>query len=186
MQAEGAIDRQPEDLRLEGFGEEIVGAKPDGAQRIGLVVLAGQHDNLGVRRQSQQLFEQAKALRYRIGIGRQAEIHGDDRGRVAAHLVQGALTIIGDDDFILVEGPANLFLQGRIVFDNQQGAGFSRCHEFSNCFRSDDFETSISGNLTKNRVPAFSLLSTRMSPPSSCTYWRLSYAPIPMPACLVV
>jgi hypothetical protein len=69
MKAVGALDRQAEHLDLEGLGKEVVGAEGDRAQRVGAVVLAGEHDDLGVRRQRQDLFEQLEAFGDRIGSG---------------------------------------------------------------------------------------------------------------------
>jgi hypothetical protein len=47
-QAVGALDGQVQQLGLERLGEEVVGTQGHGAQRVGLVVLAGEHDDLDV------------------------------------------------------------------------------------------------------------------------------------------
>ena len=47
-QAEGALDGQAEQIGIERLREEIVGAERDRAQRVGLVVLAREHDDLDV------------------------------------------------------------------------------------------------------------------------------------------
>ena len=70
VQAERTLDGQQQELGFEGLGEEIVGTQFDRAQRVGPVVLAGEDDHLGVRRDRQDLFEQSEALGRRIGVRR--------------------------------------------------------------------------------------------------------------------
>ena len=62
VQAERAVDGQRQQLGLERLGEEVVGAEPDRAHGVGAVVLPGQHDHLGVRRELEDLLEQLEAL----------------------------------------------------------------------------------------------------------------------------
>jgi hypothetical protein len=74
-----AIDRQPEKVRVERLGEEVVGAERDGAQGVRLVVLPGEDDDLDVGVELQQLLQQLETLRDRIRVGRQPQVHRHDR-----------------------------------------------------------------------------------------------------------
>jgi hypothetical protein len=69
VQPVGALDGQAEHLDLERFGEEIIGTQSDRAQRVGAIVLTGEDDDLGVRRQRQDLFEQLETFGDGIGSG---------------------------------------------------------------------------------------------------------------------
>ena len=61
-QAVGSFNRQVQHVRLERLGQEIVGTQSHGAQCVGLVVLAREHDDLGGRFDGQDLFEQLEAF----------------------------------------------------------------------------------------------------------------------------
>jgi hypothetical protein len=77
--------RQTKHLDLERLGKEIIGAESNGAQRVGAIVLTGQDDDLGVRCQRQDLFEQLETFGDGIRVWRQAEIHRHDRRLIATH-----------------------------------------------------------------------------------------------------
>ena len=119
-QPERPLHRQVEQLGLERFGKKIVGPQGYCAQGVGPVVLAGEHNHLGVRVQRQNLLEQLEALRHRVRVGRQAEVHGDHGWQMAAHLHQCALAVVGGNRLEAVKRPLDLLLQRQIVFDDQQ------------------------------------------------------------------
>jgi hypothetical protein len=119
-QAVGAFDGQVQHVRLERLGQKVVRTQCHGAQRVGLVVLAREHDDLGGRLEVQDLLEQLEAFGHRVGVRRQAQVHGDHGGLVPAHLQQGALAVAGGDRLKAVQRPLDLLLQGQIVFDDQQ------------------------------------------------------------------
>ena len=120
MHPERLIDRPREDFRLEWLGAEVVGTERDRLERVGAIVLPREHDHLGVRRKRMDLVQQRESFRRVIRMGRQAEIHGDDRGLVAAEERDRGLAIAGENRFVAVECPAHLFLQRRIVLDDEQ------------------------------------------------------------------
>ena len=169
-QPERAVDRQPQQLRLEGLGEKVVGTQCDRAQRIRLVVLAGEHDHLDVGVQRQQLLQQAKALADGIWVGRQAQVHGDHRRLMPPELHQRALAVAGGDRIEAVQRPLDLLLQGQIVFDDQQRRGLAGAHSSPASRKSDPARKSNKGNSKVTTVPCPTSLFTSMLPPSSLTY----------------
>ena len=77
-QAKRPVDDQAEHIRVEGLGQEVVGPEVDGAQGVGLVVLTGQQDDLGVGFEFEQLGEQLEAFLRRVRVWRQAQVHRHD------------------------------------------------------------------------------------------------------------
>ena len=169
-QPESALDREVEQLGLEGLGEEVVGAQRHRPQRVGLVVLAGEHDDLDVRVGGQHLLEQPEALGDGVRVGRQAEVHGDHGGVAAAHLHQRRFAVVRGDRLETVERPLDLFLERQVVFDDQQRARFVSAHEAPRGCRSECRWSSKSGSSTVTMVPRLTSLSTVIFPPNSCTY----------------
>ena len=136
-QSKRALNRQVEQLRLEGFGKKIIGAQRDGAQGVGLVVLPRQHNHLGVRIGRKYLFEQAETFGHRVRVGRQPQVHGHHGRRMTPHLHQRALPVIGSHRFKAVQRPLDLFLERQIVFDDQQRTRFFNGHDAPSGCRSD-------------------------------------------------
>ena len=91
-------------------------------------------------------------------------------GRIAAYLHQRTLAIIREQHLVLVKGPADLFLQGRVILHDQQWTGFFCTHAISKRCTSDSLRTSNRGKTMLTRVPTSRTLSTSMRPPNSCTY----------------
>src|SRR5690606_11906014 len=179
----GALDGECEQFRLERLGVEVVGAQGNGAQCVFAIVLAGQHDDLGLGRERQQRMQQANAFRRVVRMRRQAQIHGDHRRLEAAHLRDGAVVVVGDDGFVLIESPTHLLLQRGLVLNDQQGFGF-----FVHAARLMGTEIAAvgRGSRTRTQVPSPMRLSTVRRPPMFWMYCALSYAPMPMPVGLVV
>jgi hypothetical protein len=104
------------------------------------------------------------------GVGRQTEIHGHHRRLIASYQHQRALTIVGGQGLVLVESPANLFLQRSIVLDDQQvrqllgthSDSFGKSADASWCVRYRTMATT-----TSTCVPTSTALSTDSLPPSS-------------------
>ena len=131
-QPERALDGEVQHLGLEGLGQEVVGTERHGAQRVGLVVLPRQHDDLGVGVGGEQLLEELEAFGNRIGVGRQAEVHRHDGRVVAAHLDHRRIPVGGSNGVEAVERPLDLLLQREIVLDDQQRAlGFGGHEAFN-------------------------------------------------------
>jgi hypothetical protein len=126
--AERALENQVQPLRFEGLGEKVVGPERHRAQRVAVVVLAGQHDDLQVRVDVEHLAEQREALGRRVRVGRQAEVHRHHAGLVALELRQRRLAVVGRDRDKAVEGPLDLLLQRQVVFDDQKLRTAGRVH----------------------------------------------------------
>ncbi len=119
VEPQRTIEGQGQQFGLEGLGEEVVGAhahRPDGVLAI---VLAGEHDDLGVGRKGEDLAEQPETLGDVVRGRRQAEIHRHDSRLVAPELGDRFFPVAGNHRLVLIEGPAHLLLQRRIVLDDQ-------------------------------------------------------------------
>ncbi|EXI73003.1 MAG: hypothetical protein AW07_02935 [Candidatus Accumulibacter sp. SK-11] len=176
VQPVSPLDRQAEHFDLERLGEEVIGTEGDRAQGVRPVVLAGEHDDLGIGCHAQDLLEELEAFGHRVRVGRQAQIHGHHGRLVAAHELHRRLAVVGGQRFVLIERPANLLLQRAVVLDDQQVWHFRSTHS---CFpdNSSDFRalpTSNNGSRRSTWVPTSTALSTETLPPSSWTYWKLS------------
>ncbi len=106
--------------RAEGFGEEVVVAHADRAQRIAAVVLAGQCDHLGGRRERKDFLQGLESFIGGVRVGRQAQIQRGHQRFVPAKLRDGRFAVVGEDHVVPVERPAHLLLQTQIVFHHQQ------------------------------------------------------------------
>ena len=126
MHAEGALDGEIEQLGLEGLGEEVVGAHADRAQRIAAVVLTGQCDHLGGRREREDLLEGLESFIGGVRVGRQAQIERGHQRLVPAQLRNGGFAVVREDHVVAIERPAHLLLQTQIVFHHQQCGSFIR------------------------------------------------------------
>jgi len=120
VQAQRAFHRQHQHVGVDRLGQEVVGAHADRAQRVALVVLAGEHDDLGAGLQLDQFLEQLEALGDRVLVRRQAQVHRDHRRLVAAELQHGAGGVVGRDRLEAVHRPLELLLQREVVLDDQQ------------------------------------------------------------------
>jgi hypothetical protein len=132
VQPERPFDREIEHLGLEGFGQKIVGAHGNGLERVGLSVLPGEHDHLGVGSRANDLLQQAETLFCSVRVGRQAQVHRDDRRCVTTQLGQCTLAIVRSCGRELVKRPFDLFLQRQIVFHDQQLRAFVCAHASPN------------------------------------------------------
>jgi hypothetical protein len=119
LDVQGALDHQFEDVGLERLLEEIVGAEADRLDRVAAVEVAGDDDDLGQRRQREDLLQRGEALGGAVGVGRQAEVEQHHRRFVAAQLGDRVVAVGGDDDLVVVEAPFELLLQPEVVFHQQ-------------------------------------------------------------------
>jgi hypothetical protein len=120
VQAEGALDDEGQELRLERLRVEVVRAKPDRLHRVRAVVLAGEDDHLRVGEERERLLQASQALGRLVRRGREPEVHRRDRRLEAAQLRERTLAVVRDDRLVLIERPAHLLLQRRVVLDDQQ------------------------------------------------------------------
>ncbi len=120
VQTVGAIDDKTEQIGVDRLVEEIVGAHADRLQRMLTIIVAGHHDDLGVRRLTQNVFQRLETLARAIRVGWQAEIQRHDRRMMFADLIEGGLAVARDNDVVSLEAPLQLGLQTRVVLNNQQ------------------------------------------------------------------
>ena len=113
-------DGDAEQVRIDRLFVEIIGTHCDRAHRIGAVVVAGDHDDLGIRRQGQHLLQQAKTLADTTGIGRQAQVQRDHRGFESAQMGERGFAVFGDLDIEVLETPLQLALQTRVIFHDEE------------------------------------------------------------------
>ena len=117
---ERPVDEQLERVGVDGLLVEVVGALADGRQRVLLVAVAGDDDDFRVRRELEDLAERQQAFLDAFGPGRQTEILQDDGRFVPAQLHDRARTVLGGEDFVVLEAPFELAEEARIVLDDQQ------------------------------------------------------------------
>ena len=173
VNTECPLEHQRQDHGFEWFLAKIVGTQGDCLERVGAVVLPGKDDHLGVGCQCVNLLEELQALSRVVRTRRKTEVHRDDGRLVATHRGNCRLAIARDDRFVLIECPAHLFLQRRIVFDDEQVPA-RLAHAASLGSRVEAAVSCPSGNTTRTRVPTLAVLSTRIRPPRSVTYCELS------------
>ncbi len=145
--------------------------------------MAGRDDDLGVGLEAQDLAERREALLDPVGIGRQAEVEGDDRRLVRAQRLDRRAAVAGGDDAIAVIGPFQLPLQALVVLDDQQDGklglfGHAR-------FLIGSAAGSAAGRRMVKVVPWPGWLSTPSRPPMAAISERASNAPMPKPPGLV-
>jgi hypothetical protein len=102
-QAERALHREVEQLGLKRFGQEVVGAHGHRPQGIGLVVLPGQHDHLGVGSAASICSSSLKPSETRIRVGRQPQIHGDHGRHCCGASAPAHFAVVRGDRLELVE-----------------------------------------------------------------------------------
>ena len=160
MDMQGAGNHQRQHVGLEGFLEKVVGAEMDRFYRIAAIEVAGDDDDLGGRRERQDLLQRRQAFGGAVDVGRQAEVEQHHRGFVAAQLGDGAVAVGRDDQFVIGEAPLQLLLQSGIVFD-QQYFLFGVAHAAS----PPAGALLSNGRLRRKRVPMPGVLSTSIFPP---------------------
>jgi hypothetical protein len=153
---ECALHDELEHLGVDGFRIEVPGAEADGAHRALAVGIAGNNDDLGLRRKRKQLLERRHALAHALGVRRQAEVL-QHHGRFEAAHVRHRLAARGRlDHFVAVEAPLELLLQPEVVLDDQEAL----------------LVFGHVSSLIQNWVPTPGVLCTSTSPPSERTYSR--------------
>ena len=84
--------------------------------------MARNNNNLGVRRELQDLGEALEAFLDALGFGRQAQVLQDDHRLVATQLDDGRFAIFGREYVIAFEAPFELAEEAWIVLDDQEFA----------------------------------------------------------------
>ena len=166
-----AIDDQAENLGVDRFLIEIVGAHADGAEGIVFVAVPGDHDDFRARRQPLDLGQRVHALADAVGLRRQAKVEQHHLRFVAAQVRDGALPVLGEKQLVAVERPAELACQPRIVLHDEQTLGLSLhdcCGPPVSPFNSPfgPCSDSATGRRSVNTVPTPGVLSTATSPPA--------------------
>ena len=119
-QAEGALDRQAQQLGLEGLGKEVVGAQGHRAQALAWSFCPVSTMTLMSGSMASICSSSLKPSDTRVGVGRQAQVHRHHGRLVAAQLHQRALAVAGGDRLEAVQRPLDLLLQRQVVLDDQQ------------------------------------------------------------------
>ncbi len=119
MDMQGTGDHQGQHVRVEGFLEKVVGTEMDCFHCIAAIEVAGDDDDLGRRREREDLLQCRQAFGGAVDVGWQAEVEQHDRGLVATQLGDGTVAVDGHDQFVIGEAPLQLLLQSGIVFDQQ-------------------------------------------------------------------
>ena len=114
------VDDESEHIRIKGLGKEIVSPEVDRPQRVGLVVLSRQHDDLGVGFEFEHLSEQLEAFQHGVRVRWQPQIHRHDRRRMATKLSECAFAVARGDRVEAIKRPFDLLLQRKVVLDDQQ------------------------------------------------------------------
>ena len=94
-----------------------------GRERILLVTVARDDNDLGMRRQPERLRECCETLFDPFRLRRQTEVLEDDRRLVPPQFDDGIFTVFSRENFVTFEAPFELVEQTRVVFDNEQLAG---------------------------------------------------------------
>ena len=116
----GAIDDELQGLRFYRLLIKIIGSQAHRLDGVFLVTVAGHDDYLGRGRRGERFFERREPFGNALGIGRQTEILQYDRRFEAPQLRQRRFTILGDQHLVVLEAPAQLALQSRVILDDEQ------------------------------------------------------------------
>ncbi len=187
VDVEGAGDDQSQRIDVDRLGVEVPGTVGDRLQRALASTVARGDDHLGVGLEAQDRRERRKALGRSVGIGRQAKIERDDRRLFCAQRVERAGAVAGDDDVIILIGPAQLALQSGIILDNEEFWPDLRRDIRSVAHAASPRLAGVDraiGSATRKRVPSPSRLVTETLPPIASASCRASNAPIPNPPAL--
>ncbi len=171
-----SLQHELEFVGVHRLDEEVVGPGADGAQRVLLVALARDDDDLGLPVEHQQPGERGETFLRVVGRRRQPEVEqGDQRtfgreGRDRRRAVAGHGHVV-----VARERPLHLHTDVLVVVDDEQPG-----------FRHLASSTSAAGRLTRTVVPAPTSLSTWMLPPWASTTIRDWNIPMPSPFDLVL
>jgi hypothetical protein len=122
VDASRPVDDEREHGQVDRLLTEIIGAEPDCAQRVLASLPPGDHDDLGRRREAQQLGDGRKALFHPVRIGGQTEVLQHQRRLEPPRRGDRLLARAGTLDLEPIERPLQLPLQSRIVLDDQQSS----------------------------------------------------------------
>ena len=95
----GALDNVAKFIGIDRLAIEIIGAEGDRFQRVFMVLVSGNDDQLRFRRELEYRLDGRKPLRRAVRIGRKAEIDGHDRRRLRAELRDRFLAVAGNRRF---------------------------------------------------------------------------------------
>ena len=84
------------------------------------VIVAGHHDDLAMGGLEENFFQQSEPFSGAVGVRRQPEVQGHDGGLMALHLGERSCPVTRNQDIVVLETPAQLGLQSRVIFNDQQ------------------------------------------------------------------
>ena len=119
MQTKGPVDDETQQVCVDGLVEKVVGSHGNRPGGVLAVIVAGNHDDLGVGRELERLGQCGEALLDAFGLRRQAEVLENHGGFVPSQLGNCLLSILGRVNVIALETPLELFQQPGIVFDDK-------------------------------------------------------------------
>ncbi len=119
MHPKGARDDQLQDLRFDGLLAKIRSAEADCFDGVALITVAGDDDDLHLRRGLQDLLQCLQAFRYARRIGRQPQVLQHHRRLKPAQLRERLGARGGYPHPIFVKAPLELLLQTQVILHDQ-------------------------------------------------------------------
>jgi len=164
----GPADNQPQLVDIHRLLVEVPGTTGNGAQGAGFLAMTGRDYDFGIRFQSQYRRHGRKAFGCSIGIRWQSEVQRHHVRLFRTQHFDGGLAVACDEYLKFVIGPFELFLQARIVFNDQQ-LFFSRLvlvrhHAALSSAGISSGKCLASGRISVKLLPTPSVLSTSRRP----------------------
>jgi hypothetical protein len=120
VHVEGAADDEPQHIRIDRLLIEVIGAERHGLQCALAIGVAGHDDDLGLRRDAQDLGQRRQAFGDAFRVRRQAQILEHDRRLETAQSGQRLAARRHQQGLVVVETPLELALQPQVVLDDEQ------------------------------------------------------------------
>ena len=175
-QAVGALDNNIQQFGIHRLLEEQPGAQTDGTDSILPVIVTCDHNNLGAGSQTENFLECCQAFSCPARVRWQPQIQSDDVWFIATQMSNSGFPILGGNDLKSFKGPAQSFLQARVILHLQQCflGIFHPADSIGSALLSECSAVEATGRLIRKTVPLPGVLVTPSSPPNACMYSRLS------------
>src|SRR5690606_15190906 len=119
MHVEGAAHDELQHLCVDWLEVEIVGPKRHRAHRIVAIMVTGDDDDFGLRREAQYFAQRLHAFLDTFRIRRQAQILKDDGRLEAAQHSDRFAARRSEQDLAVIETPLKLLLEAEVVLDDE-------------------------------------------------------------------
>jgi|GEM_PF-3713803 len=124
VDVEGAAHDQAQFVNVDRLLVEIIGTAGNGIERAFPRAMTRCHDHLGIGLDAQYLLQRGEALAGAVRVRRQTQVERHHIGRLHPQHLDRFEPVAGDEQLIILIGPAQLPLQAGIILDDQQfGAG---------------------------------------------------------------